>query len=164
MRNFIIAIWLIFAAFFVFPMVTNYSSGSPESEVVSIIEKEAETDDIQITSVEEHGNKAMYAFNTDNTFGVAIFNKFADNYKYSEGTISNEFEDIDVYLDTGWDVYRYKVTDKGAEQVGFERFAGVYKIYSIIAVIMVIVSIRAGIYGVRQKKKHEEQRRKGLRQ
>ena len=49
MRNFIIAIWLIFAAFFVFPMVTNYSSGSPESEVVSIIEKEAETDDIQIT-------------------------------------------------------------------------------------------------------------------
>lgn len=164
MKNFIIALWLIFAAFFIFPIGTNYISGQPESEVLSIIETEAEADDINVTSVEEHGNKAMYAFMAKDRFGVAIFSKFGDNYKYLEGTVSNDLEDIDVYLDTGWDVYKYKVTEKGAEQMDFERLGGVYKVYAIIAIIMVLISIAAGIYGAKMKKKHEEQRKKGLRQ
>ena len=42
--------------------------------VEDVIRAEAETDDIQITAEEEHGNKAMYCFNTGNDFGIAVFN------------------------------------------------------------------------------------------
>ena len=50
MKNFIIFMWVIFAAFFLFPIASNYMSGSPESEIVSIIEKESEADDIKVTA------------------------------------------------------------------------------------------------------------------
>ena len=55
MKNFIIVIWLVFAAFFLFPTAVTYISGHPGSEVTAIIEKESEADDIQITAAEEHG-------------------------------------------------------------------------------------------------------------
>ena len=62
MKNVIIMMWLVFAAFVLFPIATDYISGASESEVVSIIEKESEADDIAVTATEEHGNKAMYVF------------------------------------------------------------------------------------------------------
>ena len=62
MKNFIIVIWLVFAAFFLFPTAVTYISGHPGSEVTAIIEKESEADDIQITAAEEHGIRSMYAF------------------------------------------------------------------------------------------------------
>ena len=164
MKNFIIFMWVIFAAFFLVPIASNYMSGSPESEIVSIIEKESEADDIKVTASEEHGNKSMYAFTAGEDFGVAIFSHFGDNYNYQEGTMSNDEDHIDVNLDTGWDVYEYKLTAEGAEQVAFHRFGGIYKVYAMIAAVMVIFSIVGGIYGIRTKKKYEEQRKKGLRQ
>lgn len=160
MKNFIIFMWVVFAAFFLFPVAAGYMSGSPESEIVSIIEKESEADDIKVTATEEHGNKSMYGFTAGKDFGVAVFTHFGDNYKYQEGTMSNDEEHIDVNLDTGWDVYEYKVTAEGAQQVAFHRFGGIYKVYVMIAAVMVIFSIAGGIYAVRLKKKHEEQRKK----
>lgn len=164
MKNFIIAIWLIFAAFVIVPIGVDFVTGQPESEVNAIIEQEAEADDIVITAVEKHGNKAMYAFTAGDDFGVAIFSDFADNYKYSEGAMSNGQDFIAVYLNTGWDVYRYKVTEEGAQQVDFERFAGEYRNYVLGAVAMAVISLIAALIGRRVKKKHEEQRKKGLRQ
>ena len=79
MKNFIIFMWVIFTAFFLFPIASNYMSGSPESEIVSIIEKESEADDIKVTASKEHGNKSMYAFTAGEDFGVAIFSHFGDN-------------------------------------------------------------------------------------
>ncbi len=164
MKNFIIAIWLIFAAFVIVPIGIDFVTGQPEDEVTAIIEREAEADDIVITAVEKHGNKAMYAFTAGDDFGVAIFSNFADNYKYSEGAMSNGQADIDVYLNTGWDVYIYKVTWDGARQVAFERFGGEYRNYAIGALAMAVISLIAVLIGRRVKKKHEEQRKKGLRQ
>ena len=83
----------------------------------------------------------------------------------ADGVLYIDDEDhIDVNLDTGWDVYEYKLTAEGAEQVAFHRFGGIYKVYAMIAAVMVIFSIVGGIYGIRTKKKYEEQRKKGLRQ
>lgn len=164
MKNFIIVIWLVFAAFFLFPTAVTYISGHPGSEVTVIIEKESEADDIQITAAEEHGIRSMYAFRAGDDFGVAVFSHFADNYNYEEGLMSNGEEHIDVNLDTGWDLYQYRVTADGAEQVGYERFGGIYRIYAVIAAVMLAFSIAAGIYGAVMKKRREEQRRKGLRQ
>ena len=146
MKNFIIVIWLVFAAFFLFPTAVTYISGHPGSEVTAIIEKESEADDIQITAAEEHGIRSMYAFRAGDDFGVAVFSHFADNYDYEEGMMSNGEEHIDVNLDTGWDLYQYRVTADGAEQVGYERFGGIYRIYAVM------------------KKRHKKQRRKGPRQ
>lgn len=163
MKNVIIMMWLVFAAFVLFPIATDYISGASESEVVSIIEKESEADDIAVTATEEHGNKAMYVFTVgESEFGVAIFTRFADNYEYEEGIMSNGDDHIDVNLDTRWDIYRYKVTADGAQEMEFDRFGGVYKTYAIIAVILAVVSIAGGVYGVRAKRKYEEQRKKGL--
>ena len=88
MKNFIIVIWLVFAAFFLFPTAVTYISGHPGSEVTAIIEKESEADDIQITAAEEHGIRSMYAFRAGDDFGVAVFSHFADNYNYEEGLMS----------------------------------------------------------------------------
>ena len=142
MKNFIIVIWLVFAAFFLFPTAVTYISGHPG----------------------EHGIRSMYAFRAGDDFGVAVFSHFADNYDYEEGMMSNGEEHIDVNLDTGWDLYQYRVTADGAEQVGYERFGGIYRIYAVIAAVMLALSIAAGIYGAVMKKRREEQRRKGLRQ
>ena len=125
MKNVIIMMWLVFAAFVLFPIATDYISGASESEVVSIIEKESEADDIAVTATEEHGNTAMYVFTVgESAFGV--------------------------------------VTADGAQEMEFDRFGGVYKTYAIIAVILAVVSIAGGVYGVRAKRKYEEQRKKGL--
>ncbi len=164
MKNFVIVIWLIFAAFFIFPMAANYLSGVPESEVISIIEKESEADGIKVVDFEEHGNKAMYVFSAGDDFGTAVFFHVGDKYKYMEGTMSNGDTHIDIHLDTGWDAYEYRITDSGARETDFQKNGGVYRTYAIIALIMVLISIAAAVNGVRMKKKHEEQRKKGLRQ
>lgn len=155
MKNFIIALWLILAAFIVVPIGVDYASGEPESEAMQTIERESEAENVRITAVEKHGNKAMYAFTAGDDFGVAIFSSFADNYKYTEGTISNGQDHIDVYLNTGWDVYRYEVTEKGARQTGFEKFGGVYRIYAAAAAVMAAVSIAAAIYSNRRRKQRK---------
>ncbi len=165
MKNAIIMMWLVFAAFVIFPMATDYISGEPESEVMSIIKKEAEADDISVTATEERGNKVMYVFTVGEggeDFGVAIFSRFGDNYHYDEGMMSNGEKSIEVSLDTGWDTCDYSVTAAGAEETAFERFGGVYRIYAIVAAIMVVLSVAGGIYGVRANRKYEEQRKKGL--
>ena len=48
--------------------------------------------------------------------------------------------------------------------MGYEIFGGIYRIYAVIAAVMLAFSIAAGIYGAVMKKRREEQRRKGLRQ
>lgn len=163
MKNVIIMMWLIFAAFVIFPIAADYISGDSESEVVSIIEKESEADDITITAAIEHGNKAMYVFKVgESEFGVAIFSHFADNYGYEEGIMSNGDDHIDVNLDTGWDIYKYRVTADEALETEYDRFGGVYRMYAMIAAILAIVSVAGGIYGIHAKKRYEEQRKKGL--
>lgn len=164
MRNFLIIVWIVLISFFSAPIITDYVGGSPENEVVSIIEKEAEADNIEITAVENQGNKSMYTFTAGNDFGVAIFSHLGDKYRYREGTMSNGEDHIHVNLDSGWDMYKYRVTSEGAEQTNVKEFSGMYKIYVIVAAVMVVVSIIAAINGVKQKKIQEEQRRKGLRQ
>ena len=89
MRNIIIVLWLILAGFFVSPAVSCFISGTSYDNVEDVIRAEAETDDIQITAEEEHGNKAMYCFNTGNDFGIAVFNHYADNYRYEDGVMAN---------------------------------------------------------------------------
>lgn len=163
MRNVILAVWLIFAAFIFVPVISNVAGGQPEEQVTAIIEKEAEAKNIEITAEEKQGNKAMYAFKAGDDFGVAIFSHFADSYKYIEGTMSNGQKKIDVNLNSGWDMYRYKVGPAGAEQVEFDRLGGSYMTYALLFIGMVIVSLIAMVYGARIKKKHEEQRKKGLR-
>lgn len=164
MKNFVIVIWLIFAAFFVFPIAANYLSGVEEGEVISEIQKESEADDIEVVDIQEHGNKAMYVFDTGDDFGTAVFFHIGEKYKYMEGTMSNGDTHIDIHLDTGWDAYEYRITEKGAQQTDFQKNSGVYRTYAIIAAVMVAVSIVAAMYGARTKKKHEEERKKGLRQ
>ena len=163
MKNAIIMMWLIFAAFVIFPMATDYMSGEPESEVISIIEREAEAAAVTVTATEAHGNKVVYAFTVgEKDFGAAVFSRFGDNYHYDEGMMSNGEKHIDLNVDTGWDIYDYSVTAEGIQQTGYEKFGGVYRIYAIVAGIMVILSVAGGIYGVRANRKYEEQRKKGL--
>ena len=154
MRNIIIVLWLILAGFFVSPAVSCFISGTSYDNVEDVIRAEAETDDIQITAEEEHGNKAMYCFNTGNDFGIAVFNHYADNYSSEEGVMANGEEYIGVRLDTGKDISRYNVTDNGAEFTGKDSFEGSYRTYGIIAAILAVFTIIAAVYGMTAGKKN----------
>ena len=158
----IIVLWVIFIAFFASPIIVNFASGAPADEIESIIAKEAEVGEFEIIAQEEEGNKAMYAFKTEKDFGVAVFTHYADNYSYDEGTMSNGEKYIDVSLDTGWDVYAYKVTKDGAELTAINKMSGTYRMYAIIAGLFAIITVICLIYGKATKKKKETARKRGL--
>ena len=154
MRNVIIVLWVILVGFFASPAIACFISGTSHDNVVEIIKTEAETDEIKITSDEEQGNKAMYCFDTQNDFGIAVFTHYADNYNYEEGVMANGEEYIGVRLDTGKDIYRYNVTKNGAEFTGKDSFEGSYRTYGIIAAILAVFTIIAAVYGMTAGKKN----------
>lgn len=147
MRNVIIVLWVILVGFFASPAIACFISGTSHDNVVEIIKTEAETDEIKITSDEEQGNKAMYCFDTQNDFGIAVFTHYADNYNYEEGVMANGEEYISVSLDTGKDIYRYNVTKNGAEFIGKDSFKGSYRTYAVIGVILALLTVAAAVYG-----------------
>ena len=48
-------------------------NGTPKDDVLSVIQRETETDDIRVTLEEEIGNKAMYCFQTGRILGGSVF-------------------------------------------------------------------------------------------
>lgn len=151
----IIVLWLVLIGIIAGPVVMNFTSGVEQSETLSIIERESEASNVRITAREEHGNKAMYCFAADSCFGVAIFDHYADNYSYSEGTISNGESYIAVRLDTGCDVYRYNITADGAQLTGMENFKGIYRLYAAGAGILVLITAAYVVYGKVMRRKGE---------
>ena len=115
MRNLLIILWLILIGVIAVPVCLDYMNGTPKDDVLSVIQRETETDDIRVTLEEEIGNKAMYCFQTGSDFGAAVFSRMGERYCYQESTIGNGEKYIDVRLDTGWDVYQYYVTADGEE-------------------------------------------------
>ena len=160
MRSFIIVIWIVIAALFLYTPAEAYISGQPESEIAAVILKESEAEDIQITAAEEHGIRSVYAFRAGDDFGVAVFSHFAGRYDYEEGMMSNGDEHIDVNLDTGWDMYQYRVTADGIQQVGYQRFGGIYRMYAAAAAVMLFFSIAAGVYSSAAKKRRRDRHRR----
>ena len=146
MKNIIIVLWVALIGFFVLPIADSFVSGFPENEVMAVIQRESEADNIKITAEEIHGDKAMYCFKTNNDFGVAVFTHYADNYSYSEGTIANGDKYIKVRLDAGWDVYNYNVTRNGAELINIEHSAGNYRIYAVIGAVLLIITVGYALY------------------
>lgn len=159
MRNIIIVLWVILVTFFAAPIVANFVSGVPAEEIPEVIQKEAETDQLEITGAEEEGNKAMYTFNAGKDFGVAVFVHYADNYSYDEGAMANGEKYIDVSLDTGWDVYQYKVTRGGPELVGVMAMSGSYRMYIILAAVLAVITIGGAIFSRIKKNKPEKTHR-----
>ena len=157
MKNIIIVLWIILTGFFIMPIAESFMSGVSESEVMTVIQRESEADDIEITAEEIHGDKAMYCFKTKNDFGVAVFTHYADNYSYSEGTIANGDKYIKVRLDTGWDVYQYNVMKDGAELINIEHSAGNYRIYAVIGAVLLVITAVYIIYRTVFEKKKVKQ-------
>ena len=73
MRNLLIILWLILIGVIAVPVCLDYMNGTPKDDVLSVIQRETETDDIRVTLEEEIGNKAMYCFQTGSDFGAAVF-------------------------------------------------------------------------------------------
>lgn len=157
MRNLLIVLWVIFFGVIAVPAVLDYMNGTAKDDVLSVIQRETETDDIRITLEEELGNKAMYCFRTGSDFGAAVFSRMGDRYCYQESTIGNGEKYIDVRLDTGWDVYQYYVTAEGAQQEKIETYQGVYRIYLAAFLILLGASLLQGFWSMRRKNKHKNQ-------
>lgn len=161
MKTLTAALWLILAAAFLTPMITCYSSGIPESEIMETIRMEAESDRIEIFAQEERGNKVIYAFSTGADYGVAVFSHVADNYRYEEGILSNGQGTIDVNLDTGWDIYEYEVTGQGMEMRSIREGEGIYKSYATVAAILAAITAALSING-RAKRRRKKKNGKKL--
>lgn len=132
-------------------------NGTPKDDVLSVIQRETETDDIRVTLEEEIGNKAMYCFQTGSDFGAAVFSRMGERYCYQESTIGNGEKYIDVRLDTGWDVYQYYVTADGAQQKKIETYQGVYRIYLAAFLILLGASLLYGLGNMRRRNKNKNQ-------
>lgn len=163
MRNVIIVLWVTLIGFFAVPIAVSYMAAVPQEEVEAVIQRESEADDIRVTSEEIHGNKAMYSFSTKKDFGVAVFDHFGGKYSYSEGTMGNGEKDVKVRLDTGWDVYKYRVTKEGTELVEIEKSAGNYKIYAVIGVALAAVTVISVFYGAVMRRKNRPDKYKEVR-
>ncbi len=157
LRNLLIILWLILIGVIAVPVGMDYMNGMPKDDVLSVIQRETETDDIRITLEEEIGNKAMYCFRTGSDFGAAVFSKTGNRYCYRESTIGNGEKYIDVRLDTGWDVYRYHVTADGAQQEEIETYQGVYRIYLAAFLILAGLSLLYGFWSLTRRNKHKNQ-------
>ena len=69
-----IILWLILIGVIAVPVCLDYMNGTPKDDVLSVIQRETETDDIRVTLEEEIGNKAMYCFQTGSDFrGGSVF-------------------------------------------------------------------------------------------
>ena len=99
MRNLLIILWLILIGVIAVPVCLDYMNGTPKDDVLSVIQRETETDDIRVTLEEEIGNKAMYCFQTGSDFGAAVFSRMGERYCYQESTIGNGEKYIDVRLE-----------------------------------------------------------------
>ena len=157
MRNFLIILWLILIGVIAVPVGLDYMNGTAKDDVLAVIQRETETDDIRITLEEEIGNKAMYCFQTGDDFGAAVFSQIGERYCYQESTIGNGEKYIDVRLDTGWDVYQYYVTADGAQQQKIETYRGVYRIYLAAFLILLAASLLQGLWSIRKRRKHKNQ-------
>lgn len=162
MKSIIVALWLIFGGIILTPVVINYAIGSPYDEVLSIIETEAETEVTQITGEAAEGNRLLLTFTARNDFGVAIFSHYGDNYRYEEGTISNGMDDIDINLDTGWNIYVYKVTADGLHTQDVRTGEGIYRTYTVTGVCLGMITVIALFLG-RVKKRKADKRKTGFR-
>lgn len=157
MRNLLIILWLILIGVIAVPVCLDYMNGTPKDDVLSVIQRETETDDIRVTLEEEIGNKAMYCFQTGSDFGAAVFSRMGERYCYQESTIGNGEKYIDVRLDTGWDVYQYYVTADGAQQKKIETYQGVYRIYLAAFLILLGASLLYGLWNMRRGNKNKNQ-------
>lgn len=160
MRSIIVALWLIFGAIILAPVVINYAAGDPYDEVLAVIETEAETEVIKITGEAAKGNRLLLTFTARDDFGVAIFSHYGDNYRYEEGTISNGMDYIDVNLDTGWNIYVYKVTASGLYAEGVRRGEGIYRTYTVTGVCLGMITVIAIIISRIKKRKTEKRKMK----
>lgn len=157
MRNLLIILWLILIGVIAVLVCLDYMNGTPKDDVLSVIQRETETDDIRVTLEEEIGNKAMYCFQTGSDFGAAVFSRMGERYCYQESTIGNGEKYIDVRLDTGWDVYQYYVTADGAQQKKIETYQGVYRIYLAAFLILLGASLLYGLWNMRRRNKNKNQ-------
>ena len=89
-RNLLIILWLILIGVIAVPVCLDYMNGTPKDDVLSVIQRETETDDIRVTLEEEIGNKAMYCFQTGSDFGAAVFSRMGERYCYQESTLETE--------------------------------------------------------------------------
>ena len=135
MRNLLIILWLILIGVIAVPICLDYMNGTPKDDVLSVIQRETETDDIRVTLEEEIGER----------------------YCYQESTIGNGEKYIDVRLDTGWDVYQYYVTADGAQQKKIETYRGVYRIYLAAFLILLGASLLYGLWNMRRRNKNKNQ-------
>lgn len=49
MRNLLIILWLILIGVIAVPVCLDYMNGTPKDDVLSVIQRETETDDIRVT-------------------------------------------------------------------------------------------------------------------
>ena len=143
MRNLLIILWLILIGVIAVPVCLDYMNGTPKDDVLSVIQRETETDDI--------------CFQTGSDFGAAVFSRMGERYCYQESTIGNGEKYIDVRLDTGWDVYQYYVTADGAQQKKIETYQGVYRIYLAAFLILLGASLLYGLWNMRRRNKNKNQ-------
>ena len=163
MKSIVVALWLIFGGIVLAPVVINYVAGSPYDEVLPIIETEAETEVTQITGETAEGNRLLLALTARDDFGVAIFSHYGDNYKYEEGTISNGMDYIDINLDTGWNIYVYKVTAGGLETSDIRMGEGIYTTYVAIGVCLGVITASAIAFSRFKRRKSKMRQAKNRR-
>ena len=132
MRNLLIILWLILIGVIAVPVCLDYMNGTPKDDVLSVIQRETETDDIRVTLEEEIGNKAMYCFQTGSDFGAAVFSRMGERYCYQESTI-------------------------GAQQKKIETYQGVYRIYLAAFLILLGASLLYGLWNMRRRNKNKNQ-------
>ena len=72
-KFFLIILWLILIGVIAVPVGLDYMNGTAKDDVLAVIQRETETDDIRITLEEEIGNKAMYCFQTGMIWSSGVF-------------------------------------------------------------------------------------------
>lgn len=158
MKSVIVVLWLAFGVFLLTPIITTYVAGDSYDQVFSTIETEAETEVSRITGEVARGNRILLAFTAGDDFGVAIFSHYGDNYKYEEGTMSNGMGSIDVNLDTGWNIYGYKVTASGLYTADIRRGEGIYRTYAMTGgFLAVITGMAVALSRIKKRKSKEKQ-------
>ena len=156
MRNFLIILWLILIGVIAVPVGLDYMNGTAKDDVLAVIQRETETDDIRITLEEEIGNKAMYCFQTGDDFGAAVFSRIGERYCYQESTIGNGEK---YRRPAGHGLGCVPVLRDGGRGAAAENrdVPGVYRIYLAAFLILLAASLLQGLWSIRKRRKHKNQ-------